>query len=146
MLKMLTYVDKGLAKMLRLTLGLKIPKSIDPINGSFPADANPKDYQPLMVKSSLVKPSAASVWEHTVKDTIATRKVAFLLADGVNETSVSLMKKMLEAKGAVVELVATKLGTVMAENKVELAIPKSLLTTDSVLYDASVCAWREEKA
>lgn len=135
MLKMLTYVDKGLATNVAAYLGLKIPKSIDPINGSFPADANPKDYQPLMVKSSL-ESSAALSMEHTVKDTIATRKIAFLVADGVNEASVSLVKKMLEAKGAVVELVATKLGTVMAENKVELVIPKSLLTTDSVLYDA----------
>lgn len=135
MLKMLTYVDKGLAASVAAYLGLRIPKSIDPINGSFPADANPKDYQPLMVKSSLESSSALSM-EHTIIDTIKTRKIAFLVADGVNEASVSTVKKMLEAKGAVVELVATKLGTVIAENKVELAIQKSLLTTDSVLYDA----------
>ncbi len=135
MIKMLTYVDKGLAASVAVYLGLNIPKEINPLNGSFPADANPDDFQPLIVNSSL-ESSAALSMEHTVKNTIKTRKIAFLVADGVNEDSVKTVKKRLEAEGAVVELVAPKLGAVISENNIEFAIPKSFLTTTSVLYDA----------
>ncbi len=135
MIKMLTYIDKGLASEVAVYLGLNIPKKIDPVNGSFPAGANPDDYKPLIVKSSLESSSALSM-EHTVKDTIQTRKVAFLVAEGVNEKSLESVKAILEAAGAVVELVAPKLGSIKSENDVEFSIPKSFLTTASVLYDA----------
>ena len=135
MIKMLTYIDRGLASAVAVYLGLNIPKEINPINGSFPADANPDDYQPIIVKSSIENSPALSM-EHTVKDTIKTRKVAFLVAEGVNENSVEQVKKSLEAAGAVVELIAPKLGFVISENDVEFAIPKSFLTAASVLYDA----------
>ena len=73
---------------------------------------------------------------NTIKDSIKTRKIAVLVADGVNELSVQTVKDMLEAKGAVVELVAPKLGSVISENDVVFSITKSFLTTASVLYDA----------
>lgn len=135
MIKMLTYIDKGLAAAVAVYLGLDIPSAISPVNGSFPADANPDDYKPLIVKSSLESSPALSM-EFTIKDTIKTRKVAFLVAEGVNEKSVESVKTILEAAGAVVELVAPKLGSIMSANDVEFAIPKSFLTTASVLYDA----------
>lgn len=135
MVKMLTYVDKGLAAAVAVYLGLSIPKEISPLNGSFPADTNPEDNQPVIMKSSLESSTALSM-ENTIKDSIKTRKIAFLVADGVNEKSVDTIKRILEAEGAVVELVANKLGKIISENNVEYEIPKSLLTTASVLYDA----------
>ncbi len=135
MIKMLSYVDKGLSANVAVFLGLNIPKKIGNVNGSFPADANPAEYQPVMVKSSIEKSSALSM-ANTVKDTIKTRKIAFLVAEGVNETSLNTVKKMLETKGAVVELVAPKLGMLVSENNTEYSITKSFLTTASVLYDA----------
>lgn len=135
MIKMLIYIDKGLASAVAVYLGLKIPKSISPVNGSIPADGNPDDYKPMVTESSL-ESSAALSMENTVKNTIKTRKVAFLVAEGFNEKSVESIKAVLESAGAVVELVAPKLGPIISENDVEFKISKSFLTTASVLYDA----------
>ena len=135
MVKMLTFIDKGLAMDVAVYLGINIPTEINPVNGSFPADANPDDYQPIIINSSLHYSAALSM-ENTIKDSIKTRKIAVLVADGVNELSVQTVKDMLEAKGAVVELVAPKLGSVISENDVVFSITKSFLTTASVLYDA----------
>jgi catalase len=135
MIKLLTYVDGGLAAAVAVYLGIKTPAAIDPINGSIPADGDPAAYQPLMVKSTLEKSEALSM-ENTVKDSIITRKIAMLVADGVNEVSVKMMQESLEAEGAVVELVAPKLGYIVSENDEVFPVYKSLLTTASVLYDA----------
>ncbi len=135
MIKMLTYVDKGLAAAVAVYLGLKIPTKIEPVNGSMPADGNPDDYMPVFFESSL-ESSAALSMQNTVKNTIKTRQIAFLVADGVNEEALTAVKDKLEAEGAVVELVGPKLGSVMSENNIEFPVPKSLLTTASVLYDA----------
>ena len=135
MVKMLTFIDNGLAAAVAVYLGINIPTEINPVNGSFPADANPADYQPIILNNSL-EYSAALSMKNTIKDSIKTRKIAVLVADGVNELSVHKVKEMLEAKGAVVELVAPKLGSIISENDVVFSIPKSFLTTASVLYDA----------
>ena len=135
MVKMLTFIDKDLAAAIADYLGINIPSEINPVNGSFPADANPADYQPIILNSSL-EYSAALSMKNTIKDSIKTRKIAVLVADGVNELSVQKVKEMLEAKGAVVELVAPKLGSIISENDVVFSIAKSFLTTASVLYDA----------
>ena len=135
MVEMLTFIDNGLAAAVAVYLGINIPTEINPVNGSFPADANPADYQPIILNSSL-EYSAALSMKNTIKDSIKTRKIAVLVADGVNELSVQKVKEMLEAKGAVVELIASKLGSIISENDVVFSIPKSFLTTASVLYDA----------
>ena len=88
-----------------------------------------------MVTSSLEKSAALSM-RHTHKNSIVSRKIAFLVADGVDEKQILQMKKPLEAAGAVVELIAPKLCAVIAEGNTEIPIMKSFLTTASVLYDA----------
>ncbi|MEO5893613.1 MAG: catalase [Ferruginibacter sp.] len=137
MVNLLSKVDMELAASVAVYLGIHIPPN-DPatmLNGSVPADADPADYNSVMVKSSLERSAALSMG-NTIKNNITTRKVAFLVADGVNENSVDSMKRALEAEGAVVELVATKMCPVKSENDTEYPIMKSLLTTASVLYDA----------
>jgi catalase len=73
---------------------------------------------------------------HTVKDSIKTRKIAFLVDEGVNDDSVVNMQDMLLDQGAVVELIAPRLGTVTGENNTIIPVNKSLLTAASVFYDA----------
>ena len=102
---------------------------------SFGADANPEDFESVIVKSSLESSPSLSM-ANTKKDSIKTRQIAFLVAEGVNEKSVQTMSDSLTAQGAVVHLVAPKLGSIMSENDVELPIMRSFLTTASVLYDA----------
>ncbi|MEO6732044.1 MAG: catalase [Ferruginibacter sp.] len=136
MVKLLSYVDMSLAAPIAVYLGVDIPKEADgPLNRSFPADADPAAYQPSLVKSPIEKSGALSM-ANTIKNTIRTRKVAFLVADGVNENSLLSMKTALEGEGAVVELVAPKLCTLKSENNTEFPIAKSFLTVASVLYDA----------
>lgn len=136
MVKLLSYVDMKLAAPVAVYLGITIPK--DPgglLNGSFPADADPAAYQPIMVKSSLERSEALSM-ANTVKNTILTRRIAILVAEGVDENSLLTMKKALEAEGGVVDLIAPKLSALKSENDTEFPITKSFLTTASVLYDA----------
>ncbi len=136
MVKLLTYVDMSLAAPVAVYLGIDIPAELErPLNGSFPADADPLTYQPIMVKSSLEKSAALSM-ANTIKDNIQTRRIAVLVAEGVDEQSVIAMKDALEAAGGVVDLVATKLGKIVSANNTEFPVMKSLLTTASVLYDA----------
>lgn len=136
MVKLLSFVDMELAAPVAVYLGIEIPAKQDgPLNRSLPADANPDDYQPLIVPDTLEKSPALSM-AGTIKNTIRTRRVAFLVADGVNENSVINMQKALEAEGASVDLVAPKLCALKSANDTAFLIMKSFLTTTSVLYDA----------
>ncbi len=136
-LMLLSCIDKALATPVATYLGLAIPSAGKGalLNGSYPADANPKDYQPVMVKSTLEKSAALSM-EHTIKNSVATRKIAILVADDVDQTALLDMQHALEAAGAVAELIAPKLGSIHSANNTEFAVMKSFLTTASVLYDA----------
>jgi catalase len=74
--------------------------------------------------------------KNTAKDSIATRRIAFLCADGVDETSFNTMKKALEGKGAVVKVIAPKLGFINGSGKTPIKVDESFLTAASVVYDA----------
>jgi catalase len=135
MLHLLAHVDKGLAAQVASGLGLQIPTDIGLHNTGIPADADPNTYQPVVKKGSLEKSAALSM-ANNVLDSIKTRKIAFLVADGVDEKSLSAVKDRLLKEGAVVDLIAPHLGTIMSENNTSIAVDKSLLTTPSVVYDA----------
>ena len=136
MLYLLSQIDDGLAAEVAYCIGVHIPKSLDkPLNQIVPADADPEKYKSLNPEGSLTKSAALSM-VNTPKDSIRTRKVAILAADGVNEKNVMALIDALTAKGAVGEVIAPKLGFIIGENNTELPIYKSFLTTASVLYDA----------
>ena len=135
MVKMLTNIDKGLAAKVAVYLGLKIPADIGLLNGSFGADAQPEDFESVIFKSSLESSPSLSM-ENLKKNSIQTRQIAFLVADGVDEATLQTMGDALTAQGAVVHLIAPKLGSIVSENDVEFSVLRSFLTTASVLYDA----------
>lgn len=135
MLHILTHVDKGLASQVAYGLGLHIPTDIGLHNMGFPADVDPKFYQPIERQSSLVKSSALSMAANKLSS-IKTKKIAFLVADGVDGITLNSIKKMLIAEGAVVDIIAPRLGVLMSKNNKPIPVDKSLLTTPSVLYDA----------
>jgi catalase len=136
MVGILSQIDKTLATEVAYNLGLKVAKKPEePINHSIPADGDPKKFQPLKVTSSLDKSEALSM-SGTIKNSIRTRKIAILAADGADEASLMKMKKALEAEGAVTHVIAPKLGFITAENDKEIPVDQSLLTAASVLYDA----------
>ena len=57
---------------------------------------------------------------NTLKDSIRTRKIAILAADGVNENNVMAVIDALNAEGAVCEVIAPRLGFIIGENNTEL--------------------------
>jgi catalase len=135
MLGILAQVDKGLAHEVATGLRVHVPKGQKQLNHSVPADAEPGSYEPVFKEGALARSEALSM-ANTVKNSIATRKVAFLVADGVNTSTMNVVKGALEGEGAIVELVAPYLGYVVAEDGTQLMVKKSLLTAASVLYDA----------
>ncbi|TDQ11892.1 catalase [Pedobacter metabolipauper] len=136
MLGILAQIDKGLAAQVAYGLGIHVPQVPEqPINKSIPADGNPADYQPIQAESSLTSSEALSM-ANTIKDSIVSRKIAILAADGVNEKALNTVKKALLAAGAVVEVIAPRLGFIVSENDEQIPVDQSFLTAASVLFDA----------
>ncbi|MEO5997965.1 MAG: catalase [Chitinophagaceae bacterium] len=136
MLRILAEIDKGLAAQVAFALRLHIPKDSEEfLNQSIPADGVPAEFQPISVEGSLAKSEALSM-ANTIKDTIKTRQVAILTADGVDGQSVNTVKEALIAEGAVVDIIAPRQGYVVSANDEQIPVDKSFLTSSSVLYDA----------
>jgi catalase len=139
MIGLLGFVDNTLAKRVAEGLGITVPVEVTPpINHSIPADGDASKFQPRRPKNSKASEvtSPALSMANTPKESIKTRKVAFLVADGFDEAAVGNMKKALEAAGAVVKTVAPHGGALIGANDKELIVDFSLLTTSSVLFDA----------
>jgi catalase len=135
MVFMLSQVDRSLAEQVAHELGIPVPAKIDgPLNKSMPADANPKDFQPTRAKA--MAPSPALSMANTPKDTIKTRKIAALVADGFDGASLAAVKKALTAGGAQLKVIAPHLGSVKAADGSTQPVDFSLRTVASVLFDA----------
>lgn len=136
MLGILSKIDETLASNVAFSLGLVVPKKPEyPINKSVPADGDPADFEPLDVKSS-VESSPALSMANTIKDSVKTRKIAILAANGVDGKSLSEVKTALEAAGAITEIIAPRLGEITTDGNVKIRVDQSFLTAASVLFDA----------
>ena len=136
MLRTLSEIDKGLAAAVAYNLGLHIPKdSTEPLNMNIPADGDPALFQSTKRKSSLTFSEALSM-VNTRKDTVKTRQVAILAADGVNGKSLAIMREALKAAGADSHVIAPRQGFLTSQEDEKIAVDHSFLTTASVLYDA----------
>lgn len=139
MLSLLSQIDKGLANRVAEGLGATVPARLDkPINMSIPADGDPKKFQPKRVIQAVETSPALSMVENPnfPKDNIKTRKIAFLVADGVDDAAVSEMKQALMTAGAAAMTVAPRLGTLTGSSGEEIKADFSFLTGSSVLFDA----------
>jgi catalase len=136
MVGLLTQVDKMLASKVAEGLGIAVPKPQQPLNHSIPADGNPKNYQPIEVKQRIDKSDALSM-AHTVKNSIKTRQIAILAANGVDDTALTALKKTLEAEGAQVKIIAPALGAIKGIKGQSIPVDQSFLQAASVLFDAA---------
>ncbi|WP_339839467.1 catalase [uncultured Maribacter sp.] len=136
MLWLIAQIDESLAKEVSSNLGIVIPNDIKrPINQAIGADAKVEDHQPGKKKIYLdMAPTLSQA--NTKFDTIATRQVAFLMADGFNNKEFEEMKEALENEKAVVKIVSPHGGTVTSDSNMEYKIDASIMTTESVLFDA----------
>lgn len=137
MLGLLSQVDPTLAKEVSLGLGIPVPKKPEaPMNHSYGADTDPRSVQPKKAEASKFTSDALSM-ANTVKDSVKTRRIACLIADGFDDKQFAQMQKALTELGADVKTVAPRLGPIVGANP-KKAVPAdfSLFTADSVLFDA----------
>ena len=136
MLGILNQIDVDLTQKVANKLGMILPKKVPfPVNQSVPADGDPKDFQSINAESE-IQSSAALSMAGTIKDTIKTRKIAFLVADGVDGDSIVEMQKALVLAGATIELIGAHHGKIITGTKQSLLVNESLLTSCSLFYDA----------
>ncbi|MGN7758502.1 catalase [Chryseobacterium sp. 22532] len=143
MVGQLNFIDHDLAKKVAEKLGVKVKKLEQP-NHSIPADANIADLQ-SEEREPKTKISQALSMKDTVKDTIKSRKIGFIIADGTDGAALTDLKTKLESKGAKVEIIAPSLAPVRTDNGP--VIPKhSLTSTASVCFDALYIGAGEKSA
>jgi catalase len=135
MVNVLTQVDKGLADEVGGKLNITPQRPVQPINHSFGADTKPASVQPVKMKPPVPTSEPLSM-ANTVKDTIKSRKIAFLVADGVDGKQLKAMKSSLVAKGATVKIVAPVHMQVPDDAGQPVPVDETFLTAASVLFDA----------
>lgn len=134
-LAILNQIDKDLAKKVGDNLGLTPPKELDELTLKF-ARQNHPEYPIKPKKPEVEKSKALSMKIKPGEGTIKTRKVAFLVDDGVSKTSVDRMKKALEKEEAQAVLIASHVGKLKFKEGGTEDVQHSYLTDTSVLYDA----------
>ncbi len=134
-LAILHQIDKKLAKEVGSNLGLVPPSKLDPLTVQF-AKQNHPNYPIKPQKPEVEKSDALSMAVKPGEGTIRSRKVAFLIDDGVSQASVDKMKVQLEKEGAKAVLIAPHVGAVHFQEGGEVHIQFSYLTEASVCYDA----------
>ena len=137
MIAVLQQVDADLAAKVAAGLGIAAPVPVpSPLNLQVPADAPVGEYQPQSAAGKDIAPSKAlSILENPVPS-VETMKVAFLLAEGFDEKSVSKAMAQLKLDGATPCVVAPKGGTVAGDAGTAMKVDFALPATGSVLFDA----------
>ena len=134
MLGILAQIDTGLATEVAYNLRLHVPKEI-PANMGIPADGNPEHYASIIKEPMLDMSPALSMLKGPM-DSIQTRVVAILAADGVDGDSLNTVKQALLDAGAIPEVISVRQNYVLTEDDTEIPVDKSFLTAASVFYDA----------
>lgn len=135
MVFVLSHIEKDMAAAVARGLGISIPEESDgPLNRSLPADEPTQRLQPRATKTLPLSPALSM--ENTVKDTIKTRKIAILAADGVDDAALSAVKEALEASGAQPKIIAPRAGFIISAKGKKMKVDHSIVTVDSVLFDA----------
>jgi catalase len=135
MVELLINVDMGLAQRVAKGIGVAPPSRSPGEVVKDAAEAVTDVVRPEQ-KGRRVDRSPALSMANTVKDSIKSRRIAILAADGYNDEDVTAVKQALEEAGAHVKVVAKYLGTVQSGNGAELKVDKSYPTTASIMYDA----------
>jgi catalase len=140
MVDLLTNVDLDLAK--RVAEGIGVTMDADARGNAAAMKRLQEGWEKFGVTSvpgrprkSSIEKSAPLSMANTVKDSVKTRKIAILAANGVDAAQLKGMKAALTEAGAIPELVSP-LPLVKASDGSEMKADKTLLTCGSVLYDA----------
>ncbi|MCL8537923.1 catalase [Chryseobacterium gallinarum] len=135
----LGYIDMFLAWRVAEKLGVEV-KQLEWPNQSIPADADPIELQ-SQEREPNTKVSDALSMKNTVKNTIKTRKIGFIMANGVEAGTIYDLKEKLEKEGAKTEIIAPSLAPVRTNDGTDLIPKHSLTSIRSVCFDALyICA------
>ena len=150
MVSLLDRVDHGLAQKVASDLGMAHvskkdvpPSPADPASSPVPENRGTQSAQaddkhlPRGKKKSPAESKPLSIVKNNPRS-IKTRKVAILVAAGVDGAQVETIQKALEAEGAVGEIVAPRIGPVVTADGKKLEARKSLEGSPSVVYDAVI--------
>ena len=144
MVGLLTQVDKTLAENVAEALGIKAPSGpVMPMNHSVPADGNPKNFQPIKVQLPISSSPALSM-ENLKRDSVKTRQVAILAANGVDDSALNAMKNALQTQGVICKIIAPKLGDITGTSGKKIKADQSFLIAASVLFDGVYIAGGNE--
>jgi catalase len=121
---LLDHVDHELAQRVAAGIGVTVPQD-NPRPGTLPPANRP-----------MVERSPALSIDTGTKDSIKSRRIAFLAADNVDERELQTVKQALEQKEAHVDIIASVLGFITGSNGAQIAVQKSAPTVSSVFYDA----------
>jgi catalase len=119
----LANVDAGLAAAVAEGLGIDVPKAQETV---VPKNSRPE------VKNS----PALSLFARPGDGSIRTRRVAIMVADGVDVAAAQAVHAALLAEGAVPRFIGPRLGTIRGGNGADLEVEISLETAPSVVFDA----------
>jgi catalase len=134
-LAILYQIDETLASRVGDNLNITPPKELDPLTLQFVRQNHPN--YPIKPKKPEVEKSAAlSMKVKEGKGTIETRKVAFLVENGVSKASIDALKSALEKEGAEAVLIGPKVGPLKLKEGGTTDIAHTYFTDKSVLYDA----------
>ena len=121
----LLNVSKSLARDLAADLGIDVP---DPMPRAMTG----------ATKSEVASSPALSLKALPGEGGIATRKIAILVADGIEVDPITDLMEQLSDAGAVTRLLASRLGTVRSEEGEPLEVDATIENSPAVLFDALV--------
>ena len=125
MVSSLRNVSDELAGAVARGLGLELPRAMPRATKSGPA---------AEVKAS----PALSLMALPGDGGVATRKIAILVANGIEGESITEIMNALSQAGAVTRLLSTRLGTISSEDGERFEVDATLENSPSVLFDALV--------
>lgn len=130
--QILANIDSDMAIRVANALGLTPPKPSKP---SKPGKAR-----------NAIESAPSLSMETTPKDSIRTRKIAVLVANGFSAKELDAVKRALTAAGAIVEVVAPTLGPLKSDEGSDEGPLRTFQTAHSVLYDAVYVPGGEKSA
>ncbi|WP_164112295.1 MULTISPECIES: catalase [Sphingobacterium] len=131
----LVVIDTNLAQIVADRLGVLVPQGLS--DETLQTAAQIFENYPILPNydEENVFPSL-SVEYHCTYNSIKTRKVAALAAEGFDFDEFQQVKMRLEKEGAELFLIASKFGELQAEAGQTVKVDYTFLTMDSVLFDA----------
>jgi catalase len=117
MVENFNHVDHELAKLIAMGIGVPAP--------THAATQNHGQSSPAVSIENMPKPN-----------TVKTRRIGILAADGFDYSQLTSIKQALKGAGALPEVVSKFKGTIKSADGQEVEVDKTFLTSASVIFDA----------